>query len=359
MIHFVIGTKAQLIKTAPVMRALKNRGIPYNYISTGQHHETIEDILRDFCLPGPDRILYNGPDIVSIPAMMCWSAHILLNTLKHRGSIFGEDRNGIVLIHGDTFSTILGALMAKAAGLKVGHIESGLRSFDIFHPFPEELTRLATFRLADVMFCPNEWAVSNVRRYRAEVVNTSGNTLIDALNMAVNHNFETMPPMPDYPFGIVSLHRSENILSKKALLRVVELVEKIAARHRLLFVLHKPTARRLQISGLLDRLRANPNIEFRPRYGYFQFISLLKHAMFVVTDGGSNQEECAYLGKPTLLLRKATERKEGLEEHCVLSRYDPAVIDAFIANDFAKDNAMPKNASSPSAIITEYCSKFA
>jgi len=226
MIHFVIGTKAQLIKTAPVMRALKNRGIPYNYISTGQHHETIEDILRNFGLPGPNRVLYSGPDIVSIPAMMRWSAHILLKTLRHRRSIFGEDRNGIVLIHGDTFSTILGALMAKAAGLRVGHIESGLRSFDIFHPFPEELTRLATFRLADVMFCPNEWAVSNVRNYRAEAINTNGNTLMDALNIAIDHNREAMPPVPDYPFGIVSLHRSENILTKKALLRVVATVEK-------------------------------------------------------------------------------------------------------------------------------------
>jgi UDP-N-acetylglucosamine 2-epimerase (non-hydrolysing) len=359
MIHFVIGTKAQLIKTALVMRALKNRGIAYNYISTGQHHETIQDIHRNFDLPGPNRVLYTGPDIVSIPAMIRWSVHILLNTLKHRGSIFGEDRGGIVLIHGDTFSTILGALMAKAAGLKVGHIESGLRSFDIFHPFPEELTRLATFRLSDVMFCPNEWAVSNVKHYKAVAINTNGNTLMDALNMAANHNLETMPPVPAYPFGIVSLHRSENILTQRALLRVVETVEKIAVRHRLLFVLHKPTERRLQISGLLGRLRTNPNIEFRPRYGYFQFISLLKHAMFVVTDGGSNQEECAYLGKPTLLLRKATERKEGLEKHCVLSRYDPAVIDAFISRTFANDNAALKNIFSPSAVIAEYCTKFA
>jgi len=81
--------------------------------------------------------------------------------------------------------------------------------------------------------------------------------------------------------------------------------------------------------------------------------------MFVVTDGGSNQEECAYLGKPTLLLRKATERKEGLEEHCVLSRYDPAVIDSFISQNFAIDNAVPRNTFSPSTVIAEYCAKFA
>lgn len=359
MIHIIIGTKAQLIKMAPIMRALMDHGIAYRYISTGQHRETMDDILANFGLPGPDLHLYEGKDITSIPAMAHWSTRILWQTLRKRHEIFGGDTKGIVLVHGDTFSTLLGALMGRLAGLKVGHVESGLRSFNLFHPFPEEITRLLTFRLSHVLFCPGAWAVRNVNNQAATKVDTGGNTLADALQHALGNAKISGVDIPQHPFAIVTLHRFENIFSSSALSRLVAIVERIAKHEHLLFILHKPTEKKLREFSLYERLAAIPNVELRPRYDYFRFIKLLSAADFVVSDGGSNQEECHYLGKPVLLLRQATERQEGIGENCLLSTYNPETIDHFVTNwrAYSREPRFPEY--SPSAVIAYQCRNFA
>jgi UDP-N-acetylglucosamine 2-epimerase (non-hydrolysing) len=133
---------------------------------------------------------------------------------------------------------------------------------------------------------------------------------------------------PDGPFALVSLHRTENIFRRRRLARIVELLEGIGDR-RLLFILHPPTEARLRRYGLLERL-AGSGIELRPRYSYLDFFALLKAADFVVSDGGSIQEESSYLGVPCLVLRKKTERPEGIGKNVVLSGYDPSTIRAFV-----------------------------
>jgi UDP-N-acetylglucosamine 2-epimerase (non-hydrolysing) len=274
--------------------------------------------------------------------------------------MFRNDRNGIVLVHGDTFSTLLGALMGRVAGLQVGHIESGLRSFNLFHPFPEEITRLLTFRLSDFRFAPGDWACGNLRQYRGSTVNTVNNTLLDSLALALPaiRQIDDLD-LPDLPFGVVTLHRFENIYSRSALERVVRIVEHISLDRHLLFILHKPTEIKLRKFGLYQRLADNPNIDLRKRYDYFRFIKLIMEAEFVISDGGSNQEECLFLGKPILLLRKATERKEGLQRNCVLSNYDPAIIDSFI-RDTGRYRFKPLQLSdSPSQTIIDHCLPFA
>jgi UDP-N-acetylglucosamine 2-epimerase (non-hydrolysing) len=356
MIYVVLGTKAQLIKMAPVMCALRDAGTPYTLISTGQHRETMDELLAHFNLPPPGRTLYQGPDIVSIPKMLLWATSILWQTLRNRRALFPDQRPGsIVLVHGDTFSTLLGALMGRIAGIQVGHVESGLRSFNLFHPFPEELTRLITFRLADVYFCPGAWATGNVRKYRGRCVDTEYNTLLDALGYARRAAYRVDVQVPPHPFALASLHRFENVFNRTALERVVGIVERIACDIPMVFILHKPTEKNLHKFGLYDRLASNPRIELRGRYDYFRFIRLLDAAEFVVSDGGSNQEECFYLGKPVLLLREATERQEGLGLNCVLSRYEPAVIDRFVRAYAAHRQPAVAPAVSPSARIAGYC----
>ncbi|WP_339678057.1 UDP-N-acetylglucosamine 2-epimerase (non-hydrolyzing) [uncultured Zhongshania sp.] len=330
MIHIILGTKAQLIKMAPVMVELNAQDVPYRFISTGQHRDTMTEILKNFGLRGPDYTLYHGKDITSILSMAVWASRILLTTLFKKRQIFGEQSKGIVLVHGDTFSTLLGALMGKFARLPVGHVESGLRSHNWFHPFPEELTRALVFRLSDYYFCPDENAVANLSAYRGTKINTGANTLLDALRLAEAHIDNSEVSIPQEAYAVVSLHRFENIRNERALKRVIELVEQVARYDiKLLFILHKPTEQKLRKFDLYHRLDDNPNIELRQRYDYFKFIKLIKHSEFVVSDGGSNQEECAYLGKPTLLLRKATERTEGIGSNCVISKYDIEKIDAF------------------------------
>ena len=332
MIHIVLGTRAQLIKMAPVMRALQREDIPYNFIFTGQHQDTIEELRKSFKIKEPDVTLYRGQDIVSIASMIVWSIRILFKTLFTKKEIFKNDREGIVIVHGDTISTLLGALMGKLSGLKVGHVESGLRSFKLFHPFPEELTRIATFALCDYFFCPGEWAVNNVKKYAGKKINTRMNTLFDSLQWAVQNLNQIGVTIPQERYCVISIHRYENVNTRNNLTHIIRTVEKIAERLRVLFVLHPITEKKLHSYGFYCRMQDNAHVELLPRYSYFQFIRLLHGSEFMVTDGGSNQEECSYLGKPCLLLRKATERQEGLDKNVCLSHMKDDIISNFINN---------------------------
>lgn len=352
MITVILGTKAQLIKMAPVMKCMQVRKIPYRFVHTGQHKETMEEMYSDFGIKRPDITLYNGPDIVSVRQIFIWFIRLLIKSLTSQKKIFGNSRDGIVLVHGDTLSTLLGALMGRIAGLQVGHVESGLRSFNYFHPFPEEITRVLVFRLSHILFCPGQWAVDNVARLKKKIVNTNYNTLLDTIHLSRNRK-NSSDHIPQYRFGIVSLHRYENIFKKKQLLLIVTLLEKMAEQQRLLFVLHPPTAKQLVKFGLFERMQLNSQIEYVPRLHHSDFLNLLSVAEFVITDGGSLQEETSYLGKPCLLLRKTTERLDGLGENVVLSEYKEDVIDKFLNNYKEHQRTTEQEQFSPSEKIVE------
>lgn len=359
MIHVVFGTKAQLIKIAPVLVELQNQKIDYHLIFTGQHQKTIANLQENFNIKRPDVILHTGKDITGIVQMFFWMLKILLKTIFQRKKIFPVNGgNDIVLVHGDTFSTVLGALMGYFAGKKVGHIESGLRSFNIFHPFPEEICRLITFRLSDIYYCPGGWAVDNLKKYKGEKINTEINTLYDCLQYAKKRINEVNVKIPSEKYGVVSLHRFENIFNKQRLGQLVGYLLDISKKYRLLFILHLPTKKQLVKFGLLGCLEQAENIELRPRYDYFQFIKLVIKSEFVITDGGSNQEESAYLGKPTLIFRKTTERQEGLGTNAVISNYDKSLIDSFIENYSVYSKNGVEIKETPSSMIVNSLASF-
>ncbi|MGV1100368.1 UDP-N-acetylglucosamine 2-epimerase [Thiovibrio sp. JS02] len=352
MIHVIIGTKAQLIKMAPIMVRLKKREVPYNFIFTGQHRATIEDLLEEFGIKPPDVVLYDGPDITSMGQMFFWFWRILSKSVFRAKEVFGNDKQGIVLVHGDTLSTLLGAIMGRLNGLRVGHVESGLRSFNLFHPFPEEITRLITFRLSHTLYCPGEWAMKNVATLKRDIIDTKANTMIDTLALPVEAG-RSRAHIPQHPFVLVSLHRFENIFNKKTLLTIIKHLEHIAHSYRLLFILHPPTEKQLRRFALYERLLANSRIELRPRYNHSDFVSLLKSAEFVICDGGSLQEETSYLGIPCLLMRKTTERQEGIGANVVLADYNRAIIDEFIREYQKYRCTQQSNHISPSDMVIE------
>lgn len=353
MIYIIIGTKAQLIKMAPVMVELRKRGIDYVYVATGQHKETMHELHENFGIKEPDVRLYNGKDITSILSMFIWCLRILANVLVNRKMITKNDKQGIVLVHGDTFSTILGALIGKALRKKVAHIESGLRSFNLFHPFPEEITRILTFYLTDYYFCPGPWAVKNLERYKGKKIDTTLNTLYDSLKLAIENADNIKVDIPEVPYAIATIHRYENIFHEDKLKMIIDILTKQAEGIKILFILHPPTAKNLKKFNLYDVLAKSKNIELRPRYDYFEFIKLVRHSEFTISDGGSNQEESYYMGHPCLLLRKATERLEGLGENVVLSQYDNNVIEEFVKN-YKRYKIKPVAVSeSPSKIIID------
>ena len=357
MIHIIIGTKAQLVKMAPAMVLLADRGIPYNFIYTGQHRDTIEEMLEDFGVKKPDVILYKGQDITSASSMIFWFCRILFLSLVRKQAIFRGDNQGIVLVHGDTFSTLLGALMGRIAGLKVGHVESGLRSYHLFHPFPEEITRILTFRLSHILFCPGDWAMKNVASIKKEKINIQANTLYDSLALA-SRGSRLFDHLPDYPFIIVSLHRYENIFQKSRFEKIIGILQWIAEYYKILFILHPPTVKQLHHFGLYERLNREMNISLRPRYNHTDVISLLEKCEFVVTDGGSLQEETYYMGKPCLLLRKATERQEGIGENVVLSNYDERIIQGFCRSYRSYRHEPLKLHINPSEVIVQTIIKY-
>lgn len=355
MITVLLGTRAQLIKMAPVILEFEHRGWQPQLIMTGQHRETMGQLLADFGIRTTPVHLYDGPEVTSIGRVIPWFLSCLWRLKRDAKSLFpGEERDGIVLVHGDTFSTLMGAVAAKLTGQRVGHIESGLRSFRVFHPFPEELTRLAVFRLADIAFCPDAWAASNLKRYQLRVVDTQGNTLIDALRLALKSGKSLPLTPPEGAFGIVSLHRFENIFKRERLLAILDMLAEAAEKYPLVFVLHPATRRNLEKFGLYERLALNPRFHLWPRMGYFEFVSLLTRARFVITDGGSNQEELSYLGKPALLMRRATERQEGLGENVVLCGYRRTILLEFLDGlRSGRDFSGPLPANSPTKAIVD------
>jgi len=296
--------------------------------------------------------------VVSLSQMACWTIRLVARSVFSRRKIFGSDRHGIVLVHGDTFSTLLGALMGRLARLRVGHVESGLRSFALLDPFPEEITRVVTFRLSHVLYCPGAYACANVQGLRRETVDTFDNTLTDTLSLALGRE-RKRDHVPDTPFGLVSLHRFENVFRQDSMRMIVDHLDRVARHHPLLFILHPPTTRQLKRFGLYERLESHPGIELRPRYTYFDFVSLLESAQFVITDGGSVQEESFYLGLPCLLMRRNTERKEGLGENALLSAIDGPTIDDFVANFEGFRRPRRIGGQSPSEVIVDSVLSYA
>lgn len=351
-IYVVIGTRAQLVKMAPIMNLLQKEGIPYTFIYTAQHKETINNIIKDFNIKEPDKTLYNRKEANTFSKFLGWSGEMILN-LFQTDHIFSS--KGFVLTHGDTATAAWAAIAGKIAGCSVGHVESGLRSYNIFNPFPEELMRLITFKFSDVYFCPNDWAVKNLKNYTGKKINLMKNPLYDSVKHALkkNINFEK----PSRKYVVVSLHRYENIFTNKFEAIIIPLLEKIADNILLLFVLHPSTREVLKKNNgrLYKRLENNKNILLKKRYPFTSFIKLLSFCEFAITDGGSNQEELSYLGKPTLLFRKVTERIEGLDKNIVISNFDENLIGNFISIYKSYNAKVAMNSEiSPSSKVVDF-----
>ena len=355
-IYAVIGTRAQLIKMAPVLREMQDNEIEYTFIYTAQHRETIEELLSEFGIRQPDIDLseHFKEEAKTIGLFAGWLWKMGLILLFQRREMIKKS-GGIVITHGDTTTTVWGAILGKLTGNRVMHIESGLRSFNILKPFPEELNRLITFRFTDIFACPGEWAVENVKKYKGQVINTQVNTLYDATQLAISKKNKYKKLIPKDKYVIASIHRFENIFNKPRFLQIMELLEDIAMDFIILFVLHPATKKQLEKENLIESLKQNKNIQLKPRMPYVEFVNLLDSSEFVITDGGSNQEELSYLGKPTLLIRKATERKEGLGENVILSGLKKSMIEKFLDN-YKQYSAITNQEQkySPSKMIVEY-----
>jgi UDP-N-acetylglucosamine 2-epimerase (non-hydrolysing) len=214
---------------------------------------------------------------------------------------------------------VLGAIAAKVfAGLPVWHLESGLTSGRLFDPFPEELSRRIVFRLTDVALCPGAVPAGYMRaHHRCRVEDTVDNTIVDAVAMATR-SAHWGQVGDARPYIVASLHRFQNLFERKRLHALVDLLVAVSGKFQVHFVLHPATRKRLEAEGLLETLARAPAINLSPRLAYSEFLRLAAAASCVLTDGGSNQEELAVLGVPTVVMRQATERQDGLGGNAVM-----------------------------------------
>ena len=356
MIHVFLGTKAQYIKTAPLLRLLDASDVPYRLIDSGQHGALSVGLREELGVRAPDHALASGRDINSIRQALVWAAGLalkLVNRRRLRHEVF-DNRPGICVVHGDTPSTLLSTLMARRAKVKVAHLEAGLRSGHLLHPFPEELIRVVVMRLAHVLFTPDDEAIANLQKMkvRGEIVPLPGNTVVEALH----HELATSGPPTDGPV-VVTMHRVENLNRRERVEQLVSTVERIARDHRVRFVQHGPTVETLRKRGGIERLRT-AGVEMVPLARHGAFVAMLADAPFVITDGGSIQEECALLGTPTLLWRGATERPDGVGRNVVVGAYDQATIDAFLADPQAHRHPPADTGARPSQVVLDHLAAY-
>lgn len=360
MIHFIIGTRAQLFKMAPIMLECDRRGLEWRWVYAAMHKETIQQTLDMFGLPPASHTIVKWNDEAKTIAKAGYWLGKMIMALPRSKQILGgyTGKKHILLTHGDTPVTPIAALIGKVTRTPVMHVESGLRSFNLLHPFPEEISRLMTFRLSTYYACPGDWAVQNLRKYKGKKINTHENTQVDVLKFGLEHLGQARIELPKKKYVVLSTHRYENVFNKERLEKIVALAEEVAKEYVVLMPGHPVTRGQLKKTGLGKRLEAHKNIQVLPRLEYLDFLKAISGAEFVMTDGGGNQEELYHLGKPTLILRDATERQEGIGTTAIVSKLEHSVMKNFVHNYKKYQHKPTFTKVSPTGIIVDFIQRF-
>lgn len=361
-IYFFIGTEAELIKLFPVMLQLQEKQVPYHIIASGQNDIVKSTILRALNDGHVDLELSKESDIKkSAAGLMQWFAATWHKGKKAIPAHFGRDnlRGATMVVHGDTVSTVMGAYLAKHVGMRVAHVEAGLRSHNWLNPFPEEIDRVLTSRCVRLHFAPGQEAAANLSKAKGLVVNTTYNTIADSLaySRTIPCKDPVIAELQSAPYFVFVMHRQENLANKTLVRDMLSRALQQAESMHCVMILHKPTEVTLQEMGLLDTVKQNAHVTALPRVEYFDFMKLLEGAAFVITDGGSNQEELSYMGKPCLILRTHTERSDGLGQNVVMYQESMQVVDDFIVHypDYQRPPIVP--AQSPARMIATALTK--
>jgi len=305
-VHLVAGARPNFVKVAPLHAALAAQAwCRPVLVHTGQHYDDrmAGRFLRELGLPEPDLRLHAGSGShgrQTAAVMVAYEAACL------------EDRPDWVVVVGDVNSTLAAALTAKKLQLPVAHLEAGLRSRD--RTMPEELNRVMTDAIADLLWTPSPDATENLiaEGIPLERIEHVGNIMIDALEMmrpliaAVDVAAIVGDAGSDY--GLITLHRPPNVDDAARLAAIVDAMILCSRELPLVFPVHPRTQARLAAFGLFDSLERCAAIRLTPPLGYLEFMRLLTRASLVITDSGGIQEETTYLGIPCLTLRPNTER---------------------------------------------------
>lgn len=300
----IFGTRPEAIKMAPVLRELSR--YPHQFqlciVVTAQHREMLDQVLRVFEIQP-----HYDLDIMERDQSL---AQITTRSLKGLDPLIAQEKPDMVLVQGDTVTVFAAALTAFYHKVPIGHIEAGLRTEDKYNPFPEEMMRRLTTHLADLHFAPTETARQNLLRegISSEKIYVTGNTVIDAL-LEVAARLPDPEPSP-YTEILVTAHRRENWGEplRNICWALRDLVERFP-QVRVTYALHRNPLIREIAEGILGGLERVRLIE---PPDYIPFVQLMRASTLIITDSGGIQEEAPALGKPVLVVRRTTERPEGI-----------------------------------------------
>jgi len=307
----IFGTRPEAVKMVPVVSELKEKKDMFGtkVLVTAQHRGMLDQVLGLFGIE-PDYDLNVMQSSQSL-------AYITTSVLSRVQDILRKEKPDLVLVHGDTTTTFSSALAAFYEGIPAGHVEAGLRSYDKFNPYPEEVNRHLTDVLCDLHFVPTRGAKTNLlaENLKKDNIFVTGNTVIDTLLMAVkkNHRFREKG-LNGIDFKrkviLVTAHRRENwgapltdiCLALKALVRKYRDVE-------IVYPVHLNPSVKNTVYPVLGHI---PAVHLMPPLDYIDFVNLMNKSYLILTDSGGLQEEAPSLGKPVLVLRKVTERPEAV-----------------------------------------------
>ena len=304
----VVGTRPEIVKMAPVVRALKKREVPFTFVHCGQHYDynMAQQFIEELELPPPD---YGFK--VKVASAGAQTARIMV----HMDRLLGEVVPALVLVEGDTNSVLAAALAACKRGVAVGHVEAGLRSFDL--RMPEEHNRRLTDHLSAFLFAPTERARANLERESVwGKVYVTGNTVIDAviqhLPMAERKS-KILSQIRFGRFALATAHRTENVDDLAVLKNFMEAFAESPVP--VVYPMHPRTRKRLRQNRLLAKITACENVQVLPPLGYLDFLVLMRRCELIITDSGGIQEEATapLIRKPVLVIRLSTERPEAAE----------------------------------------------
>lgn len=304
----IVGARPNFVKLAPVHKSLKRSGIKHLIIHTGQHYDyEMSDIFfSEFSLPKPDVHLGVGS------GSSCFHIGEIIKRLEDK---LVEKQIDLVLVYGDTNSTLAGAICANKCNIKLGHIEAGLRSHDVF--MPEEYNRILTDHLSDYLFAPTLNAVNNLKKegIRGKVYNT-GDLSVEIIDKtrSISRKSKILEilNLESKTYLLLTMHRAENTNSKYLFIQLLETFEALKDE-TIVFPIHPRTKKMFESFGLLDRLLKCSNVRTLLPVGYIDFIALLQNSIKVVTDSGGIQKEAYLLKVPCITMRKNTEWIETLK----------------------------------------------
>ncbi|MCU7357829.1 UDP-N-acetylglucosamine 2-epimerase (non-hydrolyzing) [Enterococcus dispar] len=304
----IFGTRPEAIKMAPLVKAIEDDSRFESLVAvTAQHREMLDQVLNIFdIVPDYDLdIMKNGQTLTDITSRV----------LRELDSVINDSKPDIILVHGDTTTTFAASVAAFYHQIKIGHVEAGLRTWNKYSPFPEEMNRQLTDILSDIYFAPTVESKQNLLRENQSEKNIfiTGNTAIDAMKYTIDKEYknEILSENKDKKIILVTMHRRENLGSPmvsvfKAINRLIEKFEDIVV----IFPIHKNP----KVRDLADKVLIKSNrIKLIEPLDVVDFHNFASHSYMILSDSGGVQEEAPSLGVPVLVLRDTTERPEGVE----------------------------------------------